>query len=303
MSKLTLVVMAAGMGSRFGGLKQIEPVGPSGEIIIDYNIYDAIENGFEKVVFIIKEEFLNLFKEVIGDKISSKVEVAYVFQKNDNVPSHYHFPISRTKPLGTGHAILCAKDEVEGNFAVINADDYYGKDAISKMANYLKQLNNTNKECKDYALVGYHIANTLTAYGVVSRGVCEVQNNELISLTESEIKQREGKIIADPHDTLEEFEVSEDTLVSMNLFGFSKDFFNSLEEHFHDFLEQHKENLLTCEFQLPTVVKQDMQKNKAKVEIISTDSRWYGVTYHEDKDIVVNAIHKMVEEGIYPNKI
>ncbi len=303
MSKLTLVVMAAGMGSRFGGLKQIEPVGPSGEIIIDYNIYDAIENGFEKVVFIIKEELLDVFKDIIGDKISSKVEVEYVFQNNDNVPEHYHFPQSRVKPLGTGHAILCAKDKVDGNFAVINADDYYGKDAIKKVADYLKQLNNENKECKDYTLVGYRILNTLTEHGEVRRGVCDIENNYLLSLTESSVKQENNKIIVDPVDTLEQYEVGEETLVSMNLFGFSKDFMTSLENHFHEFLDKNKDHFLTCEYQLPTVVRQEMDLNKAKVEVIETSSHWYGVTYHEDKDSIVQAIDKMVEEGLYPEKI
>lgn len=296
---MTLVIMAAGMGSRFGGLKQIEPVGPSGEIIIDYSIYDAINAGFDKVVFIIKEENYELFKEIIGDKISSKVAVEYVFQKNDNIKEITGLNIERQKPFGTAHAILCCKNVVKENFAIINSDDFYGRDAYFKIAEFLKN----NHDLNAYAMVGYHLKNTTSKNGAVKRGVCETINNELASLIESSIEEIDGKFISTPLSGAESFELDADALVSMNMFGFTPKIFEYLENRLKSFVVENENNLEKCEYLIPEIVCEQVKNHEVKVKVLSTTSVWHGITYREDKEELVKAINNLVKSGEYPSKI
>ena len=298
---MTLVIMAAGMGSRFGGLKQVEPVGPNGEFILDYSIFDAIRAGYKKVVFIIKEENYDLFRETVGKRIESKIDVEYAFQKLENVPSFVNIPKDRVKPWGTSHAILSAKDKVTGPFTVINADDFYGLDSFVKVKEYF----NNNKNENDYAVVGYQTANTLTENGSVNRGVCKKDdNNKLVSLIESSIERRDDKIIATPlNENIKPFEVSEDTLVSMNFWGFNDNFFKYLEEEQDIFFKENENNLNKCEFLLPDSVFKRIEEGKVTVDVLDTDEKWFGVTYKEDKKDLVDAINKMIDEGKYPSNL
>lgn len=300
---LTLVILAAGMGSRFGGLKQIEPVGPNGEFIIDYSIYDAKEAGFNKVVFIIKEENYQIFKDTIGKRVEPHINVEYAFQKLDNLPNGYNVPEERVKPWGTAHAIFCAKDYVDGNFAIINADDFYGKDAFKVMADALKNAKVENN-IEQYLLVGYKVANTITENGSVKRGVCEKEGKYLTNLIESSVERKEnGKILAEPLDGREPFYVEDDSLVSMNMLGFTKEIFNHLEEGLPKFLDDNKDNMLKCEYLIPDVVFNCIEKKQATVEVLPTTAKWYGVTYKEDKPSVVQAINDLVDNNIYPKNL
>ena len=294
---MTLVIMAAGMGSRFGGLKQIEPVGPHGEIIIDYSIYDAILAGFTKVVFIIKEENYELFKNIIGDKISKKIEVEYVFQNNENIYELTGIKIERIKPFGTAHAILCAKPKVHENFAIINADDFYGRDAFMRIAEFLK--NNTN----NYGLVGYKISNTITSSGAVKRGICEIKDNKIVSLIESSVEIVNGKYIASPLSGAAPFEITPDQLVSMNMMGFTPKIFDYLENRLKTFIDSNKDKLDTCEYLIPEVVCEQINNKDVEMDVLDTTSTWYGITYKDDKELVVNALKKMTDDGIYPEEM
>ena len=298
---MTLVIMAAGMGSRFGGLKQVEPVGPNGEFILDYSIFDAIRAGYKKIVFIIKEENYDLFRETVGKRIESKIDVEYAFQRIENVPSFVNIPKDRVKPWGTSHAILSAKDKVTGPFIVINADDFYGLDPFVKVKEYF----NNNKNENDYAVVGYQTVNTLTENGSVKRGVCKKDdNNKLVSLIESSIERKDDKIIATPlNENIKPFEVSEDTLVSMNFWGFNDNFFKYLEEEQDIFFKENENNLNKCEFLLPDSVFKRIEEGKVTVDVLDTDEKWFGVTYKEDKKDLVDAINKMIDEGKYPSNL
>jgi len=299
---LTLVIMAAGMGSRFGGLKQIEPIGPNGEFIIDYSIYDAIKAGFTKVVFIIKEENFDLFKNTIGKRVEKQnILVEYVFQKINNVPEKFKNITNREKPWGTGHAILSAKGKVHENFAVINADDFYGRDGYAVIANYLRGVEKSIKE--PFAMVGYQVCNTLTENGSVKRGVCEQENGYLTKIVESNVEKKNDIIIAQPLDGSKEFVVNENALVSMNLLGFTPKIFDILESKFSKFLEKNQDNYQTCEFLIPDVIFAAIEENIAEVRILPTNAKWYGVTYKEDKESVVKAIEKMIDKGEYPNNL
>jgi len=296
---MTLVIMAAGMGSRFGGLKQIEPVGPNGEFIVDYSIYDAIKCGFTKIVFIIKEENYDLFRDTVGKRIEDKIKVEYVFQNNDNIPSDIEIPNSRVKPLGTGHAILCCKDVVDESFAIINADDFYGYDAYRVISKFMKENTDVNK----YAMAGYIVGNTLTENGSVKRGVCEQENGYLTRLIESSVGKDNDKIIATPLEGGESFEVTDDTLVSMNMFAFTPKLFGYLEEGLIKFLKQNQNNLETCEYLIPSVVFELIKDNQIQVEVLKTNAIWHGITYKEDKEELVNSINKLIEEGKYPKNL
>lgn len=295
--EITLVIMAAGMGSRFGGLKQIEPIGPNGEFLIDYSIYDAIKAGFTKVVFIIKKENEQIFKETIGKRVEGHIPVSYVFQEMQNIPVKKDLS-NREKPLGTAHAIYCCKDEVTTPFAIINADDFYGYDAYSKMAEFLK--NNQNEE---YGLMGYRVKNTLTENGSVKRGVCEAKNNYLTSIIESSIEKKDNKITASPLDKSPSFEIQPDSLVSMNMLGFTPNIFKYLEEQLTKFLTDSNTNLESDEILIPCVVETGIKENQCKVKVLETTAAWYGVTYKEDKDYVVSGINSLIEQGIYPNNL
>lgn len=300
MKDKTLLIMAAGMGSRFGGPKQIEPVGPNGEFIIDYSIYDAINAGFKKIVFIIKEENYEIFKETIGKRVEPHIKVEYVFQNNDNIPKEYQELLkTRKKPLGTAHAILCAKDKIKEPFAIINSDDFYGRDAYLKASNYLSDI-----EDNHYGLIAYRLGNTLTENGAAKRGVCKVNdNNELITIIESNTELSDNLVKVSPLDGSPSFEVSKDTIASMNMLLFTPSLFKILEEKLPIFLEDNKDNIDSCEFLIPIVLNELLEENKVTVDVIETTSTWYGVTYKEDKELVVNAIDKMIKEGIYNNNL
>ena len=299
---MTLVILAAGMGSRFGGLKQIEPIDEYGHFIIDYSIYDAIREGFTKVVFIIKRENYDIFRESIGKRIEKKIEVEYVFQEIDNLPEGYSVPEGRIKPWGTAHAILCAKDKVDENFAIINADDFYGRDAYHVISKFMKN-NNTHDNILRYAMAGYKVKNTLTENGSVKRGVCEEENGYLTNIIECKVEKVDSEIIATPLEGGNSFKVLEDAPVSMNMFAFTKDIFKYLEEGFPLFLDKHKEDIDTCEYLIPSVVFEEIENKIATVEVLKTNAIWQGITYKEDKEKVVKEIKKLVDNNEYPKDL
>lgn len=298
--KKTLVVLAAGMGSRFGGLKQIEPVGPNGEFIIDYSVYDAIRSGFEKVIFIIKEENLAIFEETIGNRIKPFIELEYVFQKNTTLPKEINLE-KREKPLGTGHALYCAIPSINENFAIINADDFYGYGAIKEVSDFLDKTIDDDKE--HYALIAYKVKNTITENGSVKRGVCITQSNKLIGLDESTIEYENNKLFKTSFKTGIKEEIDEDTLVSMNLLGFPKVFLNHIDEEMHVFLDKNINDMTTCEYLLPDVITKQIEDGIANVHVIPTDEKWYGMTYKEDKEYVKKAILDMIDQGIYKHNL
>ncbi len=286
----TLVIMAAGMGSRFGGLKQAEPVGKNGQAIVDYSVYDAVEAGFDKVVFIIKKSIEDDFKELVGRRIEKMVKVEYVFQENDKLPEGYTCPAERVKPWGTGHAILCCKGVVNEPFAVINADDYYGKSCFKTIYEELK------KQTGEYAMVGFELKNTVTENGTVSRGICEVKDGWLEKVTEYTKIDCDGKFYNDNGEY--EGDLDPNGLVSMNLWGFVPDIFGYLEEDFKKFLDE-KIDVPKSEFFIPFEVDRLVSDGIKKVRVLASSDRWYGVTYREDKQSVVDAIAKMTAEGHY----
>lgn len=296
---MDLVIMAAGMGSRFGGLKQLEPVDNNGNFIIDYSIFDAIRAGFDKIVFIIKKENLDAFRRTIGKRIEKRIKVEYVFQeKSSFVPAGYNIE-ERVKPWGTAHAILCAKNNCTGDFAVINADDFYGKSSLLTIANFLK--NNKNKN--DFAMVGYKAINTISENGEVKRGICNICGDNLVGLTESVISFTNNKTFARAIESEQENEIDKNTLVSMNLFGFNSSIFDYLEEGFKKFLNKHKENLQTCEYFIPTILTEYIEQKKGNLKVLSTDDKWYGLTYKQDFDFVTRGIKSLVDKGDYPRNL
>ena len=298
---VTLVILAAGMGSRFGGLKQIEPMGPSDEFIIDYSVYDAIKAGFNKIVFIIKRENYELFKETIGKRVEPHIKVEYAFQELNNLPKGWDIPSGRMKPLGTAHAVLCAKDYVNEPFAMINSDDFYGRDAFIKAYEY---LSNTDNDSSKYGMIGYMVANTLTENGSVKRGVCEVDsNNYLKSITESKIEKIGNEIVASPLDGSDSFTVNSNDTVSMNFLLFTPSIFEYIEEGFSNFFDKNKEDLLTSEYLIPDVVSNLIKDGKASMKVIRTTASWHGVTYREDTPDVKNSIKKLVDEGEYKENL
>ncbi len=289
---ITLVVMAAGMGSRFGGLKQIAPVGRNGEAILDFSVYDAILAGFTKVVFVIKHAIEKDFKDFVGKRIENKIKVEYVFQENDILPEGFVCPPDREKPWGTAHAILCCKDVVKEPFAVVNADDFYGRSAFQKIADYLR------KEETNYCMVGFRLVNTLTENGYVSRGVCVTDENSNLSSVTERTKIVDCKFTEDDGKTWEP--LSPDTVVSMNLWGFMPDIFEYIEKGFKQFLAE-KINVPKSEYYLPSVVSSLIEKGEKEVKVLVAEEKWYGVTYKEDKQNVVNAIGSMIDAGLYNN--
>ncbi len=286
---LTLVVMAAGMGSRFGGLKQIAPIGRNGEILLEYSVYDAVKAGFNKVVFVIKHAIEKDFRAVTERRIEKMVKTEYVFQETDSLPEGFTCPADREKPWGTAQAVLCCKDVVNEPFAVINADDYYGRTAFVKMADFLK--NNTD----DYCMVGFRLVNTLTDNGYVSRGVCETENGILKSVTER-TKIVDCKYTEDDGKTWTA--LAPDTVVSMNLWGFTPDLFGHIETGFKKFLKE-KINVPKSEYYLPSVVTELIESGEKRVKMLIAEDKWYGVTYKEDKETVSAALNKMADEGLY----
>lgn len=294
---ITLVILAAGMGSRFGGLKQIEPMGPSDEFIIDYSVYDAIKAGFNKIVFLIKRENYDLFKETIGARVEPHIKVEYAFQELNNLPIGYELPSDRTKPLGTAHAVLCCKDVVNEPFAMINADDFYGRDAFIKAYDFLV---NTDSNSNNYGMIGYMVSNTLTENGSVKRGVCEVDENDYLkSIIESKVERINNVIVAKPLDGRGEFNVDDNATVSMNFLLFTPSIFKHIEDRFPIFIEENKDNLLTSEYLIPDVLEKLIQENKVTTKVINTTASWYGVTYKEDTPSVRSAIKNLVDNGEY----
>lgn len=284
----TLVVMAAGMGSRFGGLKQIEPIGPHGQAIVDFSVYDAKQAGFNKVVFIIKHEIEDEFKKIVGSRIEKMIDVDYAFQEIDMLPEGFTAPADRTKPWGTAHAIYCCRDVVKTPFAVINADDYYGKSAYKKMYNHLKEQKG------DFCMVGFRLENTLTENGTVSRGICEVENGVLKSVTER------TKIIDCKYteDDLNWTELPKDSIVSMNMWGFTPDVFGYIKKDLNKFFAE-KINEPKVEYYLPTVVSNVIANGQKDVSVLVAEDKWYGVTYKEDKAGVVTALNEKINNGEY----
>ena len=302
--KPVLVILAAGMGSRYGGLKQIDSIDAYGNKIIDYSIFDAVQAGFEKVVFIIKKAIEKEFRENIGDRIASHVKVEYVYQELDRLPAGYQVPEGRVKPWGTGHAILCCQDAIDGPFAVINADDYYGKSAFASIYNQLSEISDGEKY--QYTMAGYRLYNTLTENGHVARGVCTIsEDGKLVDIHERTRIEKQGdkaKFTEDDGKTWTE--LGEDTVVSMNMWGFTKSIIKELDERFAVFLDKELPgNPLKCEYFLPFVVDELLKEYKAEVTVLKSVDRWYGVTYKEDKETVVNAIKELKKTGIYPERL
>ena len=300
----TLVILAAGMGSRYGGLKQIDPVGPDNSIIIDYSIYDAVKNGFNKVVFIIKKENEAIFREVIGDKVSKYVQVEYVYQSLDMLPDGFECPADRVKPWGTAHAILCCKGVVNEPFVVINSDDFYGRDAYNALGDWIEKTDFNGDKYK-FAMAGYYLKNTLTDNGTVSRGVCDVdENGQLVDVIErTKIMRVNGKI-SFTEDEENWTELPEEVLCSMNCWCFPAEFINEIERYFIEFLKNEvPSNPLKSEFFLPFLVRDLLIDKKCTVDVLETKDKWFGVTYKEDKPDVVKSVQALVDAGVYPEKL
>lgn len=304
MKEKTLVVMAAGMGSRFGGLKQIEPVGPHGEFILDYSIYDAIKAGFNKVVFVIKEENSEVFKNTIGKRIEDKIKVEYAYQSLSDLPSGFNVPVDRVKPWGTGHAIYAARKYINGSFGIINADDFYGRDAFMVLSNFFDTRENSDKYI--YGIVGYEVGKTMTENGSVKRGVIETDNfNNIESIEECTISKNDfGDIIADPLDLLSGKEtgntriLKEDYPVNMNLIGVDETFMEYLSNDLENFLNNMKDPLKS-EYGLPYALLKSMREGVSNIKLLTTTSKWYGMTYREDLVELKNGINKLIEDGEY----
>ena len=299
MSKPTLVILAAGMGSRYGGLKQIDSFSPEGDTIIDFSLYDALQAGFGKFVFIIRKSFEKEFKEIFNKKLEGKAEIAYVFQELENVPEKYINP-ERTKPWGTGHALLMTKTAVKENFAIINGDDFYGKEAFEVMA---KSLSKKDMNSYDFNTMAYLLKNTVSEHGYVSRGECLVSDkNYLVDVTErTHIEKIDGKIIRKDDDGTY-ISIDGNTVVSMNFWGFTPRFFEFGQALFEKFLEMNKENL-KAEFYIPNIISDILKSSTASVEVLKSDAKWFGVTYKDDKPIVQKAIEQLKNKNIYPKHL
>ena len=296
---MDLLILAAGMGSRFGGLKQIEPFDEKQNFIIDYSIFDAKRAGFDRVVFLIKEENREIFESTVGKRVAQYIDVAYAYQKLDVIPEGYVLPSDRVKPLGTAQAIYCAKDVIKSDFAMINSDDFYGADAFRVAADYLRSLPKGSKG--KYANVAYYAANTMTKNGSVKRGILEFdEKKQLRALVESKLEWRGDDIYAAPLDGGEMAKIPHDSLVSMNMFVFTLDIMDKIGENYVPFLEANKDCLGSCEYLIPTLVSELVEKGEVSCEVLSTEAVWYGVTYREDKPDVVASLAALVEKGEYP---
>ena len=305
MKQPVLVVMAAGMGSRYGGLKQIDPIDEYGNIIMDFSIYDAIQAGFRKVVFIIKKENEESFRAAIGDRIAKQIETAYVFQDLNNIPEGFKVPQDRVKPWGTGHAVLSCIGTVDGPFAVINADYYYGSKAFKQAYDFLANAKEDDKQYQ-YMMVGYQLEKTLTENGHVARGVCVTdEDSHLVKINErTRIEKRGDETAYTEDDGATWTVIPQGSTVSMNMWGFSESILEELHARFRAFLEENLEkNPLKCEYFLPFVVDELLNEGRATVKVLKTDDRWYGVTYKEDKPQVVAAIRALKDQGLYPQKL
>ena len=296
MQDLTLVILAAGMGSRFGGLKQIEPVGPNGEFIIDYSIHDAIKAGFNKVVFIIKEENYELFKNTIGKRVEDKIMVEYVFQDIKDIPEVVNLPEDRIKPLGTAQALYCTRKVVKESFAVITSDDFYGTESFKILADNLRNSD-------DYVVVGYELEKTMSENGSVKRGICFANNGYIEEIIESKVQKNDNEIVCEPLDGSEKFTVPGNIPAFMLMVGLRTNIYDYLNENIKDFLIQNKSDLRTCEYLLPTVLDEMLKKGLIKTRLVETPSVWMGVTYKEDVDNLKSFINQKIEEGVYPKNL
>ncbi len=298
---MTLVIMAAGMGSRYGGLKQMDPIGPHGEFLLDYSIYDAIAAGFDKVVCVIRKEHQNDFEETVGSRIHSQVKFEYAFQELSDIPCPELMPPKRTKPWGTAHAVLSCRHLVSNPFAVINADDFYGAEAFSLLYSFLKGSTFTDRY--HYGMVGYRLKNTLTSHGTVSRGICEVdKEGKLLSIQERTKIQRKENQIQYTEDDQHWISLPENSITSLNCWGFTPDIFYEIEKDFKEFL-QKTSHLTQAELYLPTVIDHLMKKGYCDVKVLPTSEKWYGVTYQEDREEVVSSIREKIKAGIYPENL
>ncbi|MCW6664634.1 sugar phosphate nucleotidyltransferase [Aerococcaceae bacterium NML191219] len=303
MTRPILVVMAAGMGSRYGGLKQIDSVGPQGEVILDYSLYDARRAGFETVVFIIKPDIEEIFKQKVGNRIGDFMEVRYAFQELTTLPIPYQLPPLRQKPWGTAHAVWCASEQIDAPFAVINADDFYGYEAFKLMFDYLEASVNSHEE--QYAMVGYQLDRTMSENGAVSRGLCQVDEEHFLQEIEeqTQIEWFDDRIRY-TEDGVNWVDVDSDTIVSMNLWGFPSHFPKVIDRFLGAFLERAiRSNPLKGEYYLPSVVRKQLRHNEAKVKVLKTDEQWFGVTYTEDKPLVQEKIQTLVANGVYPSPL
>lgn len=288
---MILLVLAAGMGSRYGGLKQIDPIGPNGEIIIDYSVQDATKAGFSKIVFLIRKEIEKDFRDTVGSKFDGKIKVEYAFQELNMLPEGYKVPEGRTKPWGTGHAIICAANHIDEPFVVINADDFYGQEAFRTIANYLRNNGNNNM-----SMVGYRVENTLSDFGGVSRGVCNFdENGYLIDVTETHNIERYREKVGYPDENGNIIDLNHDIYVSMNFWGFSPEILNDYKRYFNEFLAE-RGNELKSEFYIPTVVNNLINSGKSKCKVLKCNSEWFGVTYKEDKPIVQAAVRALSKQ-------
>ncbi|MEG0025100.1 MAG: sugar phosphate nucleotidyltransferase [Akkermansia sp.] len=300
--KPTLLVLAAGMGSRYGGLKQLDPMGPNGEVVLDYSVYDAIRAGFGKVVFIIRRDFEQIFKEQVGSRFADKIKVDYAFQSLDDLPAGFSVPEGREKPWGTAHALRAARDVVNEPFAVVNADDFYGPDSFVQAAKFLS----TAKDCPNkahYGMVGYPLKNTLSENGDVNRGICTIKDNLLVGVEEFvKIQPEEDGVVRGDNLEGKRLPVDPAELVSMNFWLFSPSFIQLTEEHLIDFLKKHGTEPKSECF-IPTVVDSLINSNRADCQVLSTSSNWFGVTYPKDKPAVVAGIRALIDSGVYPEKL
>ena len=303
MNRPVLVIMAAGMGSRYGGLKQLDPVGNHGQLIIDYSIYDARRAGFETVVFVIKPEIEEDFKRCIGDRVAKSMDVRYVYQLKEDLPEGYSVPAERQKPWGTAHAALAARNAVDGPFAVINADDYYGPEAYQKIYDYLAA--HEDGALYEYVMVGYLLKNTVSENGTVARGVCEETGDHYLSQITERTKIEQGPPLRFTEDDGKTWtELPEDTIVSLNMWGFTRSFLDEAWKRLPAFLDKAlAENPAKAEYFLPSVVSQLIGEGKARVKVLRSEDKWYGVTYREDKPTVMNAIAEKTEAGLYPDRL
>ncbi|MBR2527404.1 MAG: nucleotidyltransferase [Blautia sp.] len=304
MNKTALVVMAAGIGSRFGkGVKQLTPVGPNGELIMDYSVYDALEAGFDKIVFIIRQDLEDEFRRLIGDRVSRIAETVYAFQSMDDLPEGFRKPEGRVKPWGTGQAVLCARHVCDEPFAVINADDYYGKEAYRKVHDYLICDHKNDEGLLSICMAGFRLRNTLSENGSVTRGICHIADGRLTGVTETHdiYKTDQGAQAAMPDGSLKELDPN--CLVSMNMWGFTPSFMEILDHGFTDFLSSLGDNALKKEYLLPVLIDQLIREGKAKVDVLETMDSWFGVTYQEDRETVMKAFERLTREGVYPEKL
>lgn len=297
--KPTLLVLAAGMGSRYGGLKQIDGFGPNGETIIEYSIYDAIQAGFGKVVFVIRSHFKEKFASIFDEKLAGKIEVEYVVQELDKIPEGYSYTQDREKPWGTAHAVLMGAEVIDGPFAVINGDDYYGPEAYKCLVDFFKEDQGENI----FSVVGYFLKNTLSDHGTVNRGVCHSANGNLTKIVETlKIARDDSGVIKYPMENDGHGELEEDTIVSMNLFGFKPKYFELSMEYFKDFLT-NRGHELKSEFFIPLALDTMITDNNAEVRVLTSDAEWFGVTYQEDKAFVKDRIEKLLSDGVYPRTL